>query len=341
MGIYRLLLSIFVAFSHMGITFFGYNPGVFAVVSFFLLSGYAMRILIEKYYKKPFFVIGFYIDRTVKLFPQFIFYLIVATICIHFELTSDNFDRLTASKWLLQLLILPINFYMYKDWLLGAFIIPQTWSLGLEITFYLIVPWIVQYLSLRSTTILLMFSIGIFFVAYSGKINSDWYGYRLLPGTLFIFLVGTLYYQKDFIHLALIASVFSIAGVLFFIAYQHEALYKLPYNKEVLAGLLFGIPAIGMLKNYKFSVIDEFFGNLSYGVFLNHLIIIWLTNKLFLIKDIKTHAAIVIIFSCLLSFVSYLLIERPALRWRHKFRSGLHHRWKIKNWVSASFVPRT
>ena len=75
MGIYRLLLSIFVAFSHMGITFYGYNPGVFAVISFFLLSGYAMRILIEKYYTEPFSVSGFYIDRAIKLFPQYIFYV--------------------------------------------------------------------------------------------------------------------------------------------------------------------------------------------------------------------------------------------------------------------------
>ena len=208
----------------------------------------------------------------------------MATICIYFKLTSDNFDLLTPAKWLLHALILPLDFFMYKDWLVGAFIIPQAWSLGLEITFYLVIPWIVNYLSLRFVAMLIMFSMVFFLLAYFGKINTDWYGYRLLPGTLFIFLVGSQFYDKSYICLTLITSVFIMAGILFVVAQQHETIYRLPYNKEVLAGLLFGIPAIGVLKNFKFSMIDEFFGNLSYGVFLNHLIVIWLTNNLFKIK---------------------------------------------------------
>jgi len=53
MGLYRLLLAMMVAISHAGIRPYGYNPGVIAVISFVILSGYVMSFLIERYYKQP------------------------------------------------------------------------------------------------------------------------------------------------------------------------------------------------------------------------------------------------------------------------------------------------
>ena len=201
MGIYRFLLAILVAISHIGIPFkfYGYNPGVVAVISFFLLSGYVMTSLIEKYYKTPYNVTGFYVDRVARLFPQYMFYFLVASICIYFfDISSDFINHLTLGKWLLNIPILPLGLYMYWDD--GALVIPQAWSLGLEMTFYLIMPWIVRYFSLRMITTLMVLSIGVFLAAYAGRIDSDWYGYRLLPGTLFIFITGALFQQKEGIY---------------------------------------------------------------------------------------------------------------------------------------------
>jgi peptidoglycan/LPS O-acetylase OafA/YrhL len=39
-----------VAISHMGVTVAGFNPGVIAVVSFLIISGFVMTSLIERNY---------------------------------------------------------------------------------------------------------------------------------------------------------------------------------------------------------------------------------------------------------------------------------------------------
>ena len=50
MGTYRFILALLVLISHAGVSIGDYNPGVMAVISFYLLSGYVMTILINKYY---------------------------------------------------------------------------------------------------------------------------------------------------------------------------------------------------------------------------------------------------------------------------------------------------
>jgi peptidoglycan/LPS O-acetylase OafA/YrhL len=326
MGLYRLLLAILVALSHAGISFYDYNPGVVAVISFYILSGYVMSMLIGKYYKHPSVVPNFYLDRAARLFPQFLFYMIFASILIYFlEFDSPFISKLTIDKWLLNFLILPQGFYMY--WADGALVIPQTWSLGLELTFYLVIPWIIIYFSKRLIYTLACVSSCIFLMAYFGKINSDYFGYRLLLGTLFMFLVGWSFFQNDSGSRKFRIIVFLSAGTLLLIAFFNKSLYQLPYNKEVLVGLMIGILAVSTINYFSFSNLDEFLGNLSYGVFLNHFIIIWLMQKLLAVKVFDIwNITILLVSSCALSYGSYLYIERPALRWRRAIRNRIMQR---------------
>jgi peptidoglycan/LPS O-acetylase OafA/YrhL len=48
MGAFRLALAALVALSHAGVNFFGYQPGVVAVISFLIISGFVMTRLIER-----------------------------------------------------------------------------------------------------------------------------------------------------------------------------------------------------------------------------------------------------------------------------------------------------
>ena len=324
MGVYRLILAALVAISHTGIQFFGYNPGVVAVISFYLLSGYVMTILIDKYYMDSLAVSAFYLDRAARLFPQFIFYMLLASICIYcFKIKSPFTYQLSFSKWLLNFFILPQGFFMY--WADGALVIPQSWSLGLEMTFYLVIPWILMYCSKRWVYALSGVSFLIFLMAYFGKINSDHFGYRLLPGTLFMFLVGSSFYKNNNGAKKFRAVIFLSAGVMLLIAFFNNPLYQLRYNKEVLVGLLLGMICVNSLKESTFSRIDEFFGNLSYGVFLNHFIVIWIMQRFFSVKIFTTTSvALLLVASCTLAFGSFIFVERPALRWRRKIRYGVN-----------------
>lgn len=326
MGIYRLLLAVLVAISHAGVSCYGYNPGVIAVISFFILSGYVMTLLIEKYYSQPSSITTFYLDRAARLFPQFMFYMAVATVCIYlFKIDSPFIKQLNSTKWLLNLFILPEGFYMY--WANDAIVIPQTWSLGLEMTFYLVIPWILVYCSKRQIYGLAGLSFIIFLAAYLGKINSDSFGYRLLPGTFFMFLIGWSFFKNDRGSKIFRFIIFFSAGALLYIAYWNKELYQLPYNKEVLVGLLIGIVAISYMRHFSFSTVDEIFGNLSYGVFLNHFIVIWMMQKFLEMKTFDaTHILILLLISGILALSSFWYIERPALRWRHAIRYGTMQR---------------
>lgn len=323
MGFYRLFLAMLVAISHAEISFYGYNPGVVAVISFFILSGYVMSMLVDKYYNKPSAVSSYYLDRAARLLPQFLFYMLMASACIYFlEIDSPFVNQLTVGKWLLNFLVIPQGFFMW--WADGALVMPQTWSLGLEAMFYLVIPWIVILLTRRQIYALTLVSFCVFLAAYFGKINSDFFGYRLLPGTLFMFLVGWSFFQQDSSSKKFRHVIFFVSLALFVNLFVQKHLYQLPYNKEVLLGLLIGIVFIAALKERAFSQFDEFFGNLSYGVFLNHFIVIWLMRKFLNIKVFGIqHVLLLLAASTLVAWVSFLYIERPALRWRQSIRARM------------------
>jgi peptidoglycan/LPS O-acetylase OafA/YrhL len=52
----------------------GFQIGVVAVISFLLISGFVMTALIEKHYFSINLIGKFYLDRMLRLLPQFYFY---------------------------------------------------------------------------------------------------------------------------------------------------------------------------------------------------------------------------------------------------------------------------
>ncbi len=320
MGIYRFFLAVLVAISHAGIKLFGFNPGVVAVISFFLLSGYVMTRLIRRYYLQPGRVGKFYMDRAARLFPQYLFYFAAASLFLYLSGMTTIFTyQLDLARWLWNIPILPLGAYM---WLLeGSTVLPQAWSLGLEMCFYLVFPWLLLHCSRRQIYVLAGLSFLVFLAAFTGWINTDFFGYRLLPGTLFMFLAGAAFAEDDrtaqiFRGLVALATV-----ILLVIACSHEPYYRLPYNKEVLLGLLMGLVALGLLRQRPYSAIDEFFGNLSYGIFLNHFIIIWWLQKYRGVEAFGSFDAIMLVLAATaMATATFYLVERPAIRWRHSIR---------------------
>jgi len=113
-GAYRLLLAVLVAISHMGKTFAGLNPGVMAVISFLIISGFVMTSLIERNYKAPGKIGLFYMDRALRLYPQFLFYFFVSCAVIHFLLPgTPQAAELTFRNIAASLPMVPLGFYMF------------------------------------------------------------------------------------------------------------------------------------------------------------------------------------------------------------------------------------
>lgn len=318
MGVYRLLLAMLVAVSHMGVSFMGFNPGVVAVVSFLIISGFVMTSLIERNYNRPGQIGLFYIDRLLRLYPQFLLYFIISCAVIHFLLPgTPQAAALTLENIATSLPILPLGFYMFG--ITVPEILPPGWSLGLEMCFYLLIPFLILY---RARGIAFAVSVAIFLVAALGYVNTDIYGYRLLPGVLFIFLCGSYLYRARAKGLWIVC-ITTLVAALMFIAIVMGVIPRRPFNAEVTLGILLGLPAVWLLSRLRYHRWDEFLGNISYGVFLNHFVVMYVLRAFWPVEYSLLIITSVLVLSFALSGVSYYSIERPALELRHALRAGV------------------
>lgn len=145
LGTWRFLLAALVALSHDGVLIAGLNPGVMAVVGFYLISGYVMTGLLRKHYSRLTHVPAFYADRALRLLPAY--FTLMALTAAWWALAQEEtaFLKLVPESldWLNNLLIVPLNYYMVNG--SDAFtLIPPAWSLGAEVQFYLLIPFILM-----------------------------------------------------------------------------------------------------------------------------------------------------------------------------------------------------
>jgi peptidoglycan/LPS O-acetylase OafA/YrhL len=317
MGSFRFLLAVMVVISHAHGGFAGYNIGIVAVISFFLISGYVMTVLVDRYYGTLSKIGLFYLDRSARLLPQYVVYLLLALSAL--ALTRDSLlQSCGAYEFGLNLLIFPLDLYQLID--LKCMLIPQAWSLGLELSFYAVVPFLL--VSQQFARWAALGSIAVFLLAFFGTIDNELYAYRLPPGTLFIFLVGVALARPDFFWRRMPAAIWLAALALFITLHRSEKLYAEPCNKEVIAGILIGIPALAILKRRSFSKWDELAGNLSYGLFLSHFIFIMVFRSIFNQDKFGPGGTVTILALATASALfSYQLVELPVIRWRHRLRS--------------------
>ncbi|MEH2372966.1 acyltransferase family protein [Nostoc sp.] len=318
MGIYRFLLSIFVAISHTGVLINTLNPGVIAVISFLVISGYVMTALISKNYFAPRKIVWFYLDRILRIYPQYLFNTIAVLIIYSiFGFNSHFLSKPTEIGLLQNILIIPMGFYMIP-WVGDKFmIIPPAWSLGLEGCFYILIPFLLIY---KLQKVFFLLSYIIFFIAYLGIINTDYFGYRLIFGTIFMFLCGSFLHKNNNITTNQPVKYTLIFSCLLLAATFLYPRLILPYNREVLIGLILAIMIIPLLIKIKRTYLDDFFGNLSYGLFLSHYLVIFEFEKLGIHWNLKS-IWLMLLFSTFLSAIGFFCFEKPVIDWRKKIRN--------------------
>ena len=306
----------------MGVSVGGLNPGVFAVISFFLISGFVMTGLVRTHYAHWHAVPLFYLDRMARIFPQYLLFLLLTAVALGWlGLQSPYLAKFSAWALMANVAVVPLDFFMFSDAIARFMLIPQAWSLGLELLFYLLVPWLLLW---RLRGVASLASLLIWGVAAFGVINTDTWGYRLLPGTLFMFLAGSYVYDDrcpSWRHPAVWLLATLLAAAVALVATDK---HTLPYNREVVGGLVVGIAALFGLVRLPRSAWDDWLGNLSYGLFLCHFLVMWLFEKA-AIHQADTPWPVsklvaMLAASSLLAWLGFMLVERPVLRWRHQFR---------------------
>ena len=215
--------------------------------------------------------------------------------------------------------LLPLHFRLHPQ---PYIYISPAWSLALEFHFYLLVPILVRPGALRG--VLAAASAILFVVSASGVVESAFWGYRLLPGVLFLFLLGSLLYDlrtspTTGLRTTCLAA-FLVSAVLL-VAMIYSKASKLPFpcgvQINVLIGILASLPLVWFLSKFaRRPGVDSFLGDLAYGVFLAHPLCILVLAERFASPWIQFLA--VSLASVLLAILAHFLVERPLRSLRRR-----------------------
>lgn len=322
MGYLRYFLALMVLINHLGVDVLTYRIGATAVIPFFIISGFVIRKIYESN-PQPWKV--FLIARLIRIMPQFILYSIVTLALLEYTKLGSmsalwmNFSTCTWGLLALSFTVIGNNFNIFGDCIL----VPPAWSLGLELVFYISVLFIFK-ITLIKRQIIFILSFIVFLIAASGIIYFPTYAYRHIVGTLFIFMLGCCIIDKRFLYRYTSILVYFLVFLLLIFVYLVIGINnydtKVPLGKEVLLGIIFGMPIVALLKNTNQTKIDKIFRNISYGVFLNHILIarIYLA---YVDENIYRPTAVLVIvfFSTLLAYITYLFWEKPIIKFLKRY----------------------
>ena len=330
-GYVRLLLAYLVLLSHINLRLVDFNPGVFAVVIFYILAGYvATRLWDDVLPQGPGLFGRFLYDRVLRIFP---FYLYVCLLTLVFlVLTGYGQPNFAPHRLLFNILIVPLNYFMWLDseilrqpaWCL----VPPAWSLGAELQAYLIM--LLCFLVRPLKYLLASVSVVIYLLAGYGVINSDYFGYRLLPGVFFFFVVGHSLSRISSnragrfgrLYPPVVWMLIVIAGAFLWC----QGRYNAPYVQETISGLLIGIPLVYLLHTFRLRLPgNSLCGALSYGLFLSHFLVIYLLDYLGFPSRLSgatslAYVAAVTAGSLAIAWYGVCTIEPSIDRYRKRYR---------------------
>jgi len=320
MGILRFILASLVMMSHLSIGFHQYNLGVMAVIVFYLLAGQVVVRLWARMRAQPNAVVGFAKDRLLRIMPQYLAGILLASLVWLWRNPVSTFLPANPSiwDWFANVTVIPLNFYMYTG--LDSFmLIPPAWSLGAELQFYLLTPLLFSLVSSRLWPIFFA-SFAVFLLAQFNILNTDHYGYRLLPGILFIFLLGSMFAEQSVLHPKKTSQRIAMAVAwLAAVAYAFTLLLlrdHQPFRVEVAVGLACGPPLILLLQMHPskaswLKVFNRRAGEMSFGIFLYHFPVIWTFESFGLAHTGFEAFPSVLLVSTLLAIAGHWCIERP------------------------------
>lgn len=295
--------------------------GAVAVTIFFILSGFVMTATVRRYYLAPHRYRYFLFDRACRILPQYLFWLVATLAWIHWCEPESNPIALRPVVENIVLLPLMFNVVDLGGWTTRIVYIGQTWSLSLEWYFYMLLPPLLWFPRLAQWAFAA--SVAIFALASFNLIPPVIYSYHLLPGVLFIFLLGSRAYDElvggERPGTRLFRPYLLLAGLA--LAANAARTIHFHWTPEVLVGILAGLPLVVGLAHLKPTRWDDWFGNLSYGVFLCHYIALNLIARYHLAAGRWPVFLLTAVGASVLAAISFHAVEKPLIGLRRKWRA--------------------
>lgn len=340
MGVLRLLLAMAVSFEHLATSStspFLWFGGRIAVVIFFIISGFYMGLIYTtKYSQCKNGLMLFYSNRALRIYPVYFFVLFLSSWSAGSFFGSEFWHFPEILIPFANLLIFGSDAVVMAGYVSSfsplTLYVAQVWSIAVELTFYLMVPFIVKRTFVITALIAASISLRVYFgVNGYGELP---FLYYFFPSILVFFLAGYLGFciysrVKDYT----VSRYIGVGGIVFFFSYIAYKTYIYggfflaffdphlggPHAHLLFAAFALYIPFLFLVT--KDSKVDRFIGGLSYSYFLSHLfgfklvadyLLPYLEHNLVNIYLAKIMASLA------LSVFIYLIIEKPIDSFREK-----------------------
>lgn len=343
MGHIRFLLAFAVLLGHSPTATFRFIHAGTAVQAFFIVSGFYMALVLDgKYSDRKLF----YSNRLLRLAPAYFAMMAIAlVVLLAFEMTATStlgiyeslfsnplsaavmvFENIfVVGQHLLYWFMVDADGGLYLDPYGGlptetqavawqGLLVPQSWSLSIELMFYALAPCLAKR-HLRTIIALAAFSIGLRLAGHWLPVELPLWQGRLFATALFMFLFGMLAYRAYPLVRRLPAAVhwavtLALAGMLVFLpmtqwpgAVQSWVIYL---------GVALGTPfAFAATHANRF---DRWVGELSYPIYLTHLVVI----AGVLVYELPFPTTMTIVITLVASAAILQFIDRPVDRWRQR-----------------------
>ena len=334
-GIY--LIKAFSLISVIIYHLYEYKGTYMGVVTFFVVSGY---LISEVLWEREESYFQFIKRRYVKIIPPLITVLLTSCLVFYYfykflslKLVYNSLTSLFGLSNIYQI----ISGMSYFERSGDIFPLLHTWSLSIEIQFYLFYPFLIYFFKNQKINeklvgfILLVFSlVSAFIMFYKTMIGYDlsaiYYGtdtriFSVFVGASFYFLFKNINLNKKRFNIYSYISLIGIIVSILIVDYSAKANY---YGLLYLVSVLSGVITVGSLKvnflnfNLKFFRIFEKLGEHSYIYYLWQYPIMIFSLEFFKWSDISYGYTVVIqiIILIILSEISYklLIAERKVAK---------------------------
>lgn len=350
MGTLRFLLALCVVVTHApGSKLFGHSllSAITAVQGFYIVSGFLITLVLNT--RKEYRDIGkFYLSRYLRLWPAYIVVAALSLVLIQKDQWFRGLAELDVPALLFvvasnaTLLFQDIFMFLAVDHgalyptadvynapgpqLNRLLLVPQAWSLGVELTFYAIAPLICR--SPRRLAMLLAAGVLVRIGLGLWSPPRDPWTYRFSPAEMAFFACGGLgYFATTRLNAFVSTSVQRVAGAICLIGLTIVIVVAPPQvmtfsqrlftmNWPILLLIAASCPLLFALS--RGSRFDSLIGELSYPMYLSHLLV-YLAMEAYapnsLTEGGSSYIAMTIAFSVLLLW----LVVMPVDRYRRRF----------------------
>lgn len=347
MGTLRIILAVSVVLGHSGWFLDGVG-GKTAVQGFYVISGFYMALILNNAYKDT--RLGtFWLNRYLRLMPIYLCTLALivgASLCLHhftgkyvfLGLWPEALPSMTATTAftaaLTNLLLLGQDIFMFLGLDPGTgelfftsrfsltshpayelLLMPQCWTLGMELSFYAIAPFLLGR-SIRVLASVAAVSCAAKFLALQSGLGHDPWAYRFFLFELHLFLFGALAYRfyerrQKLFDRGTGGALLAFSGCILLLV-----LTRFSPDQFRFLGLLGVAATLPFLFHHtRNNRLDRAAGETSYPVYVVHYFLLNALNTAGLGKHLTGPVAVVL--ALLYATLIIRMVQTPVDRFRH------------------------